>query len=303
VHCGTEVLEVTCSATDGALSPLPFLSAHGAHFASRFDKPANFVVFDNVQAGVVGEHSVMDGTPMARMCDEMVEDLHSEAFDHGAPSSSAVPPPKSFNWNITPALSQAIVDSTEAGKALLNSQTMGYHLTKYGKAAIKKFGFSPDSWTQMIIQLAYRRLVGTRKPGATYEAATTRRFLKGRTETIRVVSEESEEWLRAMYDPAVDDETRRKLFTEATKVHIRDAKEAGKAQGIDRHLLGGSCKLCYDEPSFMYSVGLKKLVGKDETTPGLFSDPLYLRSSYWTLSTSAIWSKHFPSYGWGEVCL
>jgi carnitine O-acetyltransferase len=175
---------------------------------------------------------------MARMCDEMVEDLHSKSFDHGSSSSAALPAPQPLDWKITPALSQSIVTATDAGKALLATQELGYHLTSYGKAAIKKYGVSPDSWTQMIIQLAYHRLVGARKPGATYEAATTRRFLKGRTETIRVATVQSEEWLRAMHDPAADDETRRKLFGEATKAHIREAKEAGKAQGIDRHLLG-----------------------------------------------------------------
>lgn len=200
------------------------------------------MVFDDAQAGVVGEHSVMDGTPMTRLCDEMLEDLHSETFDHGTTSSSAVPPPQSLEWQITPTLSQAIDAAIDAGKALLGTQAMSYHLTKYGKAAIKKYGFSPDSWTQMVIQLAYYRLIGSRKSGATYEAATTRRFLKGRTETIRVVSVKSEAWLRAMHDPVADDETRRRLFTEATKEHIRDAKEAGKGQGIDRHLLGASCE-------------------------------------------------------------
>ncbi|KAF8519035.1 carnitine acetyl transferase [Hysterangium stoloniferum] len=259
---------------------------HGEMLGNRwFDKPANFVIFDNNQAGVVGEHSIMDGTPMARMCDEMVEDLHSQSFDHGTPAASALPSPQPLDWNITPDILQAIASATEEGKALINTQTMGYHLTKYGKAAIKKYGVSPDSWTQMVIQLAYYRLVGARKPGGTYEAATTRRFLKGRTETIRVVTVESEAWLSAMHDSSMDDETRRKLFTEATKIHISDAREAGKAQGIDRHLLG-----------------LRLLLRDEEKEKAeIFSDPVYTRASRWTLSTSAIWSKHFPSYGWGEV--
>ena len=200
------------------------------------------MVFDNVQAGVVGEHSVMDGTPMARMCDEMIEELHSESFDHGSPSSAAIPPPRPLDWKVTPILSQAVIEAIDAGKALISTQAMAYHLTTYGKAAVKKYGVSPDSWAQMIIQLAYFRLVGARRPGGTYEAATTRRFLKGRTETIRVVTMESEFWLRAMHNPMLDDETRRKIFIEATKVHIIDAKEAGKGQGIDRHLLGMPCK-------------------------------------------------------------
>jgi carnitine O-acetyltransferase len=33
----------------------------------------------------------------------------------------------------------------------------------------------------------------------------------------------------------------------------------------------------------------------------LFNDPLFQRSKKWVLSTSAIFSKHFPVYGWGEV--
>lgn len=196
-----------------------------------------------MQAGVVGEHSVMDGTPMARMCDEIVESLHSQSFDHGTPVSSTPVTPIPLDWNVTPYISEAILKADEAGKALLNSQAMGYLLTNYGKAAIKKFGVSPDSWTQMIIQLAYYRLVGPHKPGGTYEAATTRKYLKGRTETIRVVTLESEAWLKAMHDPSVDAETRRRLLVEAAMMHIKDAREAGNAQGIDRHLLG-SCQIC-----------------------------------------------------------
>jgi carnitine O-acetyltransferase len=243
----------------------------------RFDKPANFVIFDNNQAGVVGEHSIMDGTPMARMCDEMVEDLHSQSFDHGPPAAASLVSPQPLDWNITPALSQAISSATDEGKALVNTQTMGYHLTQYGKEAIKKYGVSPDSWAQMLIQLAYYRLIGPRKPGGTYEAATTRRFIKGRTETIRTVTVESEAWLRAMHDATVDDITRRELFTEATKVHIRDAREAGKAQGIDRHLLGmpligKGCFLLLINFDYRFKVPLtrgRKGEGRDFLRPGV----------------------------------
>lgn len=40
---------------------------------------------------------------------------------------------------------------------------------------------------------------------------------------------------------------------------------------------------------------------EDKPLPALFSDPVFLRSSNWVLSTSAVFSKHFPVYGWGEV--
>jgi carnitine O-acetyltransferase len=51
----------------------------------------------------------------------------------------------------------------------------------------------------------------------------------------------------------------------------------------------------------MSVVGLKKLLKEGEQVPELFTDPVYGKSSYWVLSTSAVFSKHFPVYGWGEV--
>jgi carnitine O-acetyltransferase len=49
--------------------------------------------------------------------------------------------------------------------------------------------------------------------------------------------------------------------------------------------------------------GLRYLVREDagEAVPELYTDPLYLRAKNWVLSTSAIHSKHFTVYGWGEV--
>jgi carnitine O-acetyltransferase len=49
--------------------------------------------------------------------------------------------------------------------------------------------------------------------------------------------------------------------------------------------------------------GLKKSLMESEPVPALFTDPVFVRSSYWVLSTSAIFSKHFNEYGWGEVRL
>jgi len=38
-----------------------------------------------------------------------------------------------------------------------------------------------------------------------------------------------------------------------------------------------------------------------EEMPEVFTDPLVKRSGTWVLSTSAVFSKHFGPYGWGEV--
>jgi carnitine O-acetyltransferase len=156
----------------------------------------------------------------------------------------------------------------------------------------------------MMIQLAYARLLrstGVQREGGTYEAASTRKFFKGRTEAIRsvvpacllgtsliygyrVVSKESDAWVASMDDGRASSAERLKLFAAASKTHLERAKLAGAGLGVDRHLFG-----------------LRQLVQDGEEVPALFDDALFKRSKNWVLSTSAVFSKHFEVYGWGEV--
>jgi len=250
------------------------------------DKPVEFIVFDNAKAGLMGEHSVMDGTPTVTMCDQVVKMIKDPVFDQGSETSTATP--LALDFHVTSQTERAIKDAAAAAFKLVDSQMMSVHLTKYGKAAIKKFQTSPDSWAQMIIQLAYARLLrslGQRRQGGTYESAATRKFYKGRTEVIRTVSSESDAFVESMLDPHAPWSKRKTLFREAAKKHIEIAKSASSAQGIDRHLLG-----------------LKKMMGKNEVgTVALFDDPVFKRSQHWVLSTSAVFSGIFEAYGWGEV--
>jgi len=252
------------------------------------DKPVNFIVFDNGSAGMLGEHSIMDGTPTSQLCDTVLDIIASPNFDQGkAPAGTSAPLPVPLDFNVSDATKKAITQAEKAALELIEGQALNVVKTKYGKGAIKKFGVSPDSWTQMIIQLAYGRFLkstGEKRPGGTYEAATTRKFYKGRTEAIRVVSSESDAWVKSMDDPQAGAEERKKLFAVATKKHVAWAKMAGNGEAIDRHLLG-----------------LKFSLNKNESVPAMYSDPVYQRSSTWVLSTSAIFSKHFQPYGWGEV--
>jgi carnitine O-acetyltransferase len=203
------------------------------------DKPLQFIVFDNAYAGIMGEHSVMDGTPTARMCDDMLDMLYNPTFDHGTPSGEPISSPQPLDWKISPETTRAIANADHAARELVEGQELGFHLTSYGKAAIKTFAVSPDSWAQMIIHLAYKRLLGNNKRnGATYEAASTRKFYKGRTETIRVVTSEADAWANSMDDDQIKAETRKNLFDLATSQHISLAVNGGQGQGVDRHLFG-----------------------------------------------------------------
>ena len=61
---------------------------------------------------------------------------------------------------------------------------------------------SPDSFIQQALQLAWYRDQGY--VTATYESASTRGFLHGRTETIRSVTSESRAFVKAMLDPKLE---------------------------------------------------------------------------------------------------
>lgn len=203
------------------------------------DKPVQFIVFDNGEAGLMGEHSIMDGTPTARMCDEVLDYLADPAFDHGESLfAGALAAPTPLDWKVSTKTENAIEAADKAAMELISGQELGWLKTAYGKAAIKKFGVSPDSWAQMIVQLAYRRLVGDQRKGGTYEAASTRKFYKGRTEAIKVVTSESDAWVKSMDDASATKEHRKQLFDAAAKKHIQLAKNSGNGQGVDRHIFG-----------------------------------------------------------------
>lgn len=190
----------------------------------------------------MGEHSVMDGTPTATLCDAVLDIIADPAFDEGDASAGASATlPEPLDWRVAPETERAIVAAESAALSLIESQAMNVVHTPYGKASIKTFGVSPDAWAQMIVQLAYARLLnglGQPRRGGTYEAATTRKFLKGRTEAIRIVSTESDKWVASMDDPSASPEDKKALFHAAVKKHGAWARMAGNGLGVDRHLLG-----------------------------------------------------------------
>src|SRR5258708_23897599 len=243
-----------------------------------------------LHANITPGPSVMDGMPTAVMSGNVVGALKNPNFNHGNSSVSpnlSLPHPLDFELNTTTEASIAVATST--AKALVSSHTLSFLRTLYGKRQIKALGFSPDSWTQMIIQLAYHRLIGGRKnlTGGTYEAATTRMFQHGRTETIRVVSEESVRWCESMDTLSVDRQEVKQLLRNACEVHGTYARDAGNGQGVDRLMFGmiRSFPLLLNGPHLLRHTGLQKMLRPDEKTPELFTDDLFMRSKHWVLST------------------
>lgn len=120
-------------------------------------------------------------------------------------------------------------------------------------------------------------------PGAHYESAGLRKFIRGRTAAIRSCSIESVAFAKAMCDPKVNDAEKLRKLRAAVEAHKKYVKMASSGEGVDRHLFG-----------------LKMIaIEKNMTIPEFFNDKAFEKSTHFRLATSQVASKEksFMSYG------
>ncbi|KAI8061277.1 acyltransferase ChoActase/COT/CPT [Thamnidium elegans] len=257
---------------------------HGDGRNRFFDKPLQFIVFENGKAGFMGEHSCMDGTNTCRLNEYVCEGLSKDKINHGSIEiRSDIPEPQLLQFKTTPQIEQDVAAASENFDKLINKHELTVlSYQSYGKSLIKKFKCSPDGYAQMVIQLAYYKMFGTSRP--TYESAQTRKFQRGRTETARTVTTESVAFVKKMEDPLASNESKISALRSALKVQGAYMADAVNGHGVDRHLFG-----------------LKNCIQSDEQKPELFTQPVNAYSSHWYLSTSQLSSENFDGYGWGQV--
>ncbi|CAO3577150.1 unnamed protein product [Absidia cylindrospora] len=256
---------------------------HGDGRNRFYDKPLQFIVFDNGKAGFMGEHSCMDGTATCRLNEYVCEGLKNKTVNHGPENiRNTIPQPTELKFQLDTKTEQAVQSAeTNFDQLIAKNEMTVLAYQGYGKNLIKKFKSSPDGFTQMIIQLAYYKMFGVSRP--TYESAQTRKFQRGRTETARSVTTESVAFVKAMEDPYATNDEKVGLFRKALKAQGAYMADCVNGQGADRHLFG-----------------LKNSLQANEEA-ALFKDPAYAYSSHWYLSTSQLSSENFDGYGWGPV--
>lgn len=264
---------------------------HGDGGNRFWDKSIQMVIFENGKMGYLGEHSMMDGTTTTRFVNEtldlMSKDPESKQFynksidDNKKPynSNTILNEPEYLSFNLSNDAKKSIKNAELWFDQMQNTKELSVlHYQGYGSNKIKGFKNSPDAYAQLAIQLAYRKTFGHCR--GTYESTATRRFLHGRTEVTRSVSNESEAFINAVENSEPYVVLYDKLL-QATKAHSGYIKKASQAQGCDRHLFG-----------------LKMLVKSNEQMPELFSDPGYTRSCHWAISSSGLVGENMD--GWGK---
>ncbi|KAJ8659899.1 hypothetical protein O0I10_004492 [Lichtheimia ornata] len=255
---------------------------HGDGRNRFFDKPVQFIVYENGKAGFNGEHSMMDGTATCRL-NEFVCDVVAKLPLAVSQANGSLPAPEELQFHANAEIDQAVkAAETRFDNLIANHDLTVLAYQGFGKNQVKKFKASPDGFAQMVIQLGYFKMFGVCRP--TYESAQTRKFQLGRTETSRTVSEDSVAFCRAMENPSATNEEKIAAFRKAIKSQGAYMGQCVNARGVDRHLFG-----------------LKKSLRPNEPVPAIFNDPAFSYSQHWYLSTSQLSSEYFDGYGWGMV--
>jgi len=262
----------------------------GSNCRNRFiDKEIQFVVSNNGRAGNMGEHSPADAAVPSYMFDWVLSREPAQT-PYNAQSGIQVAPPVRLDWTADAQVWADISAAESYVRQLISTvDSIWFKYDKFGAGWIKKVAkVSPDAFAQMCLQLTFARMY--EHPTATYETASTRQFLWGRTETTRVCSVDSEKWARSFDSKTISEEEKLKRFRQACAAHITYSKTASGGQGVDRHFLG--LKVMAD-PKWSGESAME--------LPDLFKDPVYQRSFHHRISTSNLSLSSRIYCGFGAV--
>ncbi|KAK5646739.1 hypothetical protein RI129_005203 [Pyrocoelia pectoralis] len=246
-----------------------------------FDKTVQFVIGCDGVLGITYEHSPSEGQPIAYMVDYLYNFIKKDCGKDVPDNAKNEGPTKLCFTASDTTVCNIRKAEDNLNKLVDNFSLKCFKFEGYGKDFIKKQKLSPDSYCQMAMQYAFYKMYGV--PGAHYESAATRKFVGGRTETIRSCSIGSLAFAEAMLDCCKSDAEKVEALRTAIDEHKRYTIMALEGQGVDRHLLG------------------LRLAAKDMgiDVPCIFLDEGFTRSTNFLLSTSQVATKCDAVMGYG----
>ncbi|KAK4687387.1 hypothetical protein P7C73_g2745, partial [Tremellales sp. Uapishka_1] len=249
-----------------------------------FDKALSVMMETNGRAGIMGEHSPVDALIPSIVVDYVLgEPVDMQAFQSST-SKATTTGWKREDWVVDEAVENGIMECQERNKKLIgDSDASQLWWGEYGAEWIKKVAKqSPDAYLQQALQLAW--YIDQGYATATYETASTRMMLHGRTDVIRSLSSESRAFVMAMLNAEYDAKKNYDLLSKATTAHNLLTKTSSAGHGFDRHLMGLKTRL------------------REGESHEFFDDDMYAKSQEWKLSTSGLSAGHrFMGTGFGAA--
>ena len=303
---------------------------------NRWYDKLQIIVCQNGSAGINFEHTGVDGHTVLRFASDLYTDTilrFARSINGQAPSlwaSTSPDPakrdPKSFGnvsttphkleWDMLPELSTAVrFAETRLADLIQQNEFETLDFMAYGKNFMTSMGFSPDAFVQMAYQAAYYGLYG--RVECVYEPAMTKLFYHGRTEAIRSLTNESSEFVKIFWG---DHPAAKKVeaLQKACQQHTANSREAGKAQGQDRHLYALFCTWQRsvddeNEDANGHSNGHSDESTEDSLSrspkphhtprvmPAIFADPGWDKLNTTILSTSNCGNPSLRHFGFGPT--
>lgn len=219
---------------------------HGDGRTVWFDKSFNAIFFSDGRSGLNCEHAWGDAPVMAHISEyNLTNEVLGDLFDKDGycrPTADVshqanMRNPSRLVWEIQPKLAAGISRAVETNvKNNEDLDLMVVEHNSYGKGFIKTCKVSPDAYIQAALQLAYYKENG--EFALTYESSMTRLYLLGRTETVRSLTNECADFVKAMVNKGSSTEEKIALLTRACQVHQKLYRDAMAGKGIDRHMFG-----------------------------------------------------------------
>ncbi|WVQ77521.1 hypothetical protein IAR50_007207 [Cryptococcus sp. DSM 104548] len=275
---------------------LPSVDAHMRNSATGirgggnrwFDKAVSVVVETNGRAGIMGEHSPVDALiPSIAAEYALAEGVDEKQFAVPAKIGAGGEGWERLEWVVDEAILGQIEEVRgKTNKLIEDSDSSQLWWGEYAADWIKRTAKqSPDAYIQQALQLAW--FLDQGYPTATYETASTRGMLHGRTDVIRSLSPESRAFVLSMTSSSASGTTveeRYALLSAACSAHNTLTKNSSSGKGFDRHLMGLKVQLRAGEGH------------------AIFDDELYAKSQEWKLSTSGLSAgKKFMGTGFGAA--
>uniref|UniRef100_A0A0K0F336 Carnitine O-acetyltransferase (inferred by orthology to a human protein) n=1 Tax=Strongyloides venezuelensis TaxID=75913 RepID=A0A0K0F336_STRVS len=246
-----------------------------------FDKTLQINISPDGFCTITYEHTPAEGPPVGNLCDFICEKIDKNNLDinsNGEPCEKV----ERLDFKVDDEMKEMFKSGIKKiDKASNNLDVKVHPFTEFGKNFPKQVKVSPDSFIQMAFQLAFYRIHKTHPP--TYETATLRKFSEGRTETIRLPTIESTEFVEALVNSRSTDGEISNLLKKAIESHKQYSVMAMNGRGIDRHLLG------------------LRLAARDLIipTPEIFKETAYQKMIHFQVSTSQVPTRYRLSLAFG----
>lgn len=255
-----------------------------------FDKSFSVIVTKDGHSAINFEHSWGDGVAILRFFNDTFNDstknpqldgpiVSPETFNVGV---------KKLDFDLDSRLKDSIASSRRKHSEVAENLELGaVQYEKLDKNYFKTNKLSPDAMSQLSFQLAFKKVFNSTP--VTYESCSTAAFRGGRTETVRPCTNETNAAADAILNNRkssnMSNNQLKELLQKSSQRHYQLCKEASMGDGFDRHLFA------------LKEIALRS----DKTLPDFYSDPIYLQSQHYTLSTSTLYGECFAGGGFAPV--